>query len=205
MRPNKLRLDAGQVLVVSDGKTLTTAVAPFKKYTAAPAPKTITFETFREGPLGSVLFGGPTAPPMFILLNLLVGSDPAKTIGDLGGALALDADREVDGDPVQGPPDRPGAGARPPPARRSPDQAPRPSTWSSTPRTWPRRGSRTRSRSTASAGRRARSRPRTSRPPRSPSRPPGLHQGRVVRAGGGGRRRSIRSTSSSASPPPTSP
>ena len=47
-------LDAGQVRVVSDGKTLTTAIAPFKKYTASPAPKTITFDTFREGPLGSV-------------------------------------------------------------------------------------------------------------------------------------------------------
>src|SRR5262245_11297038 len=47
-RPNKVRFDAGQVLVVSDGKTLTTVVVPFKKYTGVPAPKTLTFETFQE-------------------------------------------------------------------------------------------------------------------------------------------------------------
>jgi thiol-disulfide isomerase/thioredoxin len=96
-RPNKLRLDAGQVMVVSDGKTMTTSVVPFKKYTASPAPKAITFDTFRQGPLGSILFGGPSAPPMFVVLNLLVGSDPAKTIGTLGNGLSLDADLESGG------------------------------------------------------------------------------------------------------------
>jgi thiol-disulfide isomerase/thioredoxin len=96
-RPNKLRLDAGEVQVASDGKTMTTAVVPFKKYTAAAAPKAITFETFRQGPVGSMLFGGPSAPCMFIVLNMLVGSNPAKTIGGLGGVLVLEADREVGG------------------------------------------------------------------------------------------------------------
>lgn len=97
VRPDKLRIDAGEVLVVSDGKTLTTSVVPLKKYTIDPAPKTLTFETFRQGPLGSILFGGPSAPPMFILLNLLVGTDPAKTIGELGGTLTIGADREAGG------------------------------------------------------------------------------------------------------------
>ena len=100
-RPNKLRLDAGQVEVASDGKTMTTAVVPFKKYTAEAAPKAITFETFRQGPLGSILFGGPSGPCMFVVLNMLVGNDPAKTIGALGGVLVLDADREVDGTPCK--------------------------------------------------------------------------------------------------------
>jgi thiol-disulfide isomerase/thioredoxin len=98
-RPNKFRLDAGEVQVASDGKTMTTVVAPLKKYTVEDAPKTVEFETFRRGPLGSILFGGPSAPPMFILLNLLVGTDPAKSIGGLGGVLKLDADREVGGAP----------------------------------------------------------------------------------------------------------
>src|SRR3954471_17377470 len=40
-RPNKVRLDTGAVLVDSDGTTLTTAVVPLKKYTTAPAPKTL--------------------------------------------------------------------------------------------------------------------------------------------------------------------
>jgi len=38
---------------------------------------------------------------MFILLNLLVGNDPAKTIGELGGTLTLDPDREVGGTPCK--------------------------------------------------------------------------------------------------------
>ena len=100
-RPNKLRLDAGQVEVASDGKTMTTAVVPFKKYTAQAAPKAITFETFRQGPLGSMLFGGPSGPCMFVVLNMLVGNEPAKALGALGGALVLDADRELDGTPCK--------------------------------------------------------------------------------------------------------
>jgi thiol-disulfide isomerase/thioredoxin len=96
-RPNKLRLDVGEVQVASDGKTMTTAVVPFKKYTAQAAPTAITFETFRQGPLGSMLFGGPSSQCMYIFLNMLVGNDPEKTIGALGGVLVLDADRAVDG------------------------------------------------------------------------------------------------------------
>ena len=60
VRPNKLDLDTGAVRLTSDGKTLTTSVAPLKKYTNAPAPESIGFDTFREGPTGAVLFGGPT-------------------------------------------------------------------------------------------------------------------------------------------------
>src|SRR4051812_10179154 len=97
VRPNKMRLDSGEVLVVSDGTTLTTSVAPLKKYTTAPAPKTLSFETFRQGPLGSILFGGPSATPMYVFLNLLVGSDPAKAIAELDATLKLDAD-PVEGD-----------------------------------------------------------------------------------------------------------
>jgi thiol-disulfide isomerase/thioredoxin len=96
-RPNKLRLDAGEVQVVSDGTTLTTAVAPLKKYAAAPAPRTLAFETFRQGPLGSILFGGPSAPAMYILLNMLVGDDPSGRVAALGGKPVLDPDGKVDG------------------------------------------------------------------------------------------------------------
>jgi thiol-disulfide isomerase/thioredoxin len=88
-RPNKLNLDAGIVQVVSDGKTLTTSIAPLKKYTQAPAPKEITFDTFREGPLGSILFGGPSAGPMFMITNLLTNDDAAAEIAKLGGTLKM--------------------------------------------------------------------------------------------------------------------
>jgi len=97
MRPNKMRLDTGEVLLVSDGTTLTTVVVPLKKYTTAAAPKTLTFDMLQMGPLGSILFGGPSARPMFVVLNLLVGSDPVKALGELGGTLAVDNGREVGG------------------------------------------------------------------------------------------------------------
>jgi thiol-disulfide isomerase/thioredoxin len=103
VRPNKLDLDAGPVRLTSDGTSLTTTVVPLKRYTTAPAPKTIGFETFREGPIGSVLFGGPSGPPMFVLLNLLTAPDPADAIAQLGGSLRTPA-------PVLA---KPAAGAKP--------------------------------------------------------------------------------------------
>jgi thiol-disulfide isomerase/thioredoxin len=91
VRPNKLDLDAGAVRLTSDGKTLTTAIEPLKKYMKSPAPETIDVDTFREGPTGAVLFGGPTAAPtaspMFVLLNLLVGANPDVMLDQMGGTL----------------------------------------------------------------------------------------------------------------------
>jgi thiol-disulfide isomerase/thioredoxin len=89
VRPNKMELDAGPVRVVSDGKTLTTAILPLKRYTRAAAPEEISFETFRQGPTGAVLFGGPSGPAMFLLLSLLTSSDAPASLAQLGGSLQL--------------------------------------------------------------------------------------------------------------------
>jgi thiol-disulfide isomerase/thioredoxin len=80
---------------------MATEVLPFKKYSVTPAPKTITPETFQAGALGSLLFGGPSARPMLVLLNLLVGSDPVKAIGELGSSIKLEDDRTVGGVPYK--------------------------------------------------------------------------------------------------------
>jgi thiol-disulfide isomerase/thioredoxin len=91
VRPNKLDLDAGAVRLVSDGKTLTTAIEPLKKYMTGPAPETINVDTFREGPTGAILFGSqtaaPTASPMFVLLSLLSGTNPDVMLDQMGGTL----------------------------------------------------------------------------------------------------------------------
>ena len=89
VRPNRLDLDAGPVRLVSDGKTMTTAVMPLKRYATTPAPAAVDFETFRQGPVGSVLFGGPSGAPMFVLLNLLTSPDAAQSLGQLGGSLQM--------------------------------------------------------------------------------------------------------------------
>jgi thiol-disulfide isomerase/thioredoxin len=88
-RPNKLDFDAGQVRITSDGTTMTTAVVPLKRYTTAPAPKTIGIEAFREGPIGAMIFGGPAGAPMFVLLNLLTSAEPADAIAQFGGTLQV--------------------------------------------------------------------------------------------------------------------
>ena len=98
VRPDKLNLETGLARVVSDGTTLTTVVMPLKKYTVAPAPKTVTFDTvFTGGPVGSAVFGGPSSPMMLVVLNLLVGDDPAKALLDLGDKLNVVGDRPIDG------------------------------------------------------------------------------------------------------------
>jgi len=103
VRPNKLDLDAGLVRITSDGTTLTTAVNPLKRYTAVPAPSKIGFDTFREGQIGAVLFGGPAGVPMFVLLNLLTAPDPAAAVSQLGGTFQRA--------PVAAPDPKSGAGA----------------------------------------------------------------------------------------------
>jgi len=100
VRPNKLDLDAGPVRLTSDGKTLTTAVIPLKRYTTAPSPASINLDTFRQGPTGAVLFGGPTGAPMFVLLNLLTAPDAATALAQLGGSLQLAPDAPKAGKPA---------------------------------------------------------------------------------------------------------
>jgi thiol-disulfide isomerase/thioredoxin len=68
---------------------MTTTVIPLKRYTSEPAPGEITFETFRQGATGAVLFGGPSGAAMFVLLNLLTAPDPAAALEQLGGSLQL--------------------------------------------------------------------------------------------------------------------
>jgi thiol-disulfide isomerase/thioredoxin len=100
VRPNKLDLDAGPVRLTSDGKTLTTAVIPLKRYTMAPSPANINLDTFRQGPTGAILFGGPTGAPMFVLLNLLTAPDAAAALAQIGGSLQLAPDAPKAGKPA---------------------------------------------------------------------------------------------------------
>ena len=88
-RPNKVDFDAGQVRIISDGATVTTADLALKRYMATPAPKTLGMDAFREGPIGAMIFGGPAGRPMFVLLNLLTAPDPAACIAQSGGILQI--------------------------------------------------------------------------------------------------------------------
>jgi thiol-disulfide isomerase/thioredoxin len=87
VRPNKVDLDAGAARLISDGKTLTDIVESLKRYMTSPAPESIGINTFREGPIGAILFGGPTAAPMTVLLNLLLGTNPDVLVDQMGGSI----------------------------------------------------------------------------------------------------------------------
>ena len=68
----------------------------------APAPEKIGIDTFREGPTGALLFGGPTGAPTFVLLNLLTGTSPDVLLDAMGGTIR----------PRDGPAGRPARTAR---------------------------------------------------------------------------------------------
>ena len=86
-RPNKLDFDAGEVRIMSDGTTMSTAVLPLKRYTTVPAPQKLGIDAFREGPIGAMIFGSPAGAPMFVLLTLLTAADPAAGVAQIGGTL----------------------------------------------------------------------------------------------------------------------
>ena len=101
-RPNKLSVQTRLARLACDGKTITTAVVPFKKYETREAPAAVNFETFHGGPVGSVLFGSPLGRPIFVVVSLLVSDDPVPAVAaELGGRLRGAPDREVDGKKCQ--------------------------------------------------------------------------------------------------------
>lgn len=102
-RPNKLSLDAGPVKLLSDGATMTTVVEPMKKYISVPAPKAINLEVFRDGPVGAILFGGPSGVPMYVLANMLTAPDPVKAVDQLGGSIQLEGENALIIDQADGP------------------------------------------------------------------------------------------------------
>lgn len=95
-RPNRLVVEAGDLRLVGDGKTIATTVAPTKKYLVGPCPEKITTAHVTEGPLGAVFLGGPVAGPARLLLALLFDDEPAATILKDVKAIRQDEDR-VDG------------------------------------------------------------------------------------------------------------
>lgn len=101
VRPNKLDLNLGAARFLSDGKTVWTVISPTRKYTEEKAPEKITLDTFKQGPVGALLFGGPTGMTEGIVLALLTDDDAAKIILEGTDGLKLEADREVDGQKVK--------------------------------------------------------------------------------------------------------
>lgn len=101
VRPNRLKVEAGTATLVCDGKTLTTFVGPTRKVLTAPSPGVIGLHHVAEGPVGSMLMGGPSGPSVGMVLGFLLAEGPTRGVRDLGDDLACESDREVDGQPVR--------------------------------------------------------------------------------------------------------
>lgn len=96
-RPNRLIVEAGAARLVCDGNKLTTLVGPTRKYASSPAPKTVLPHHVTEGPVGSLLLGGPGGPPMSVVLGLLLADDPSRAVLDIGDNLSVEPDSALDG------------------------------------------------------------------------------------------------------------
>ena len=98
VRPNALSVVTPLARLVCDGKIQLTIATPLKRYTEAPAPGVLSFETvFTGGALGSALFGSPAAPMLSVVTNFLLGNDATRAVLDLGDTLALESDAPLDG------------------------------------------------------------------------------------------------------------
>ena len=95
-RPAKIALDAGEVRLLGDGKTLTTVLVPTKRYLTTPSTG-LDATTIADGPAGAVLLGGATGPPSQLLLNLLLGGPPAAALPDRATSLKNEPDKTIDG------------------------------------------------------------------------------------------------------------
>ncbi len=106
-RPGKIALDAGDVKLVGDGQSLATVIVPDRTYMVAKSAGSLAPALLVEGPLGAMLRGGPAGPsasPLLgdaLLLDLLIGPDPAATTLENTRSLKLEADAEVAGHAVR--------------------------------------------------------------------------------------------------------
>jgi thiol-disulfide isomerase/thioredoxin len=97
VRPNRLAIDAGDVAVVADGKTLATSVRPSRQFLVGPCPDRLGVATLTEGPLGALFLGGPVATPARMLLTLLFDVNAAETLLKEVSRVVQEPDRQENG------------------------------------------------------------------------------------------------------------
>ena len=106
-RPGKIALDAGDVKLFGDGESLATVIVPDRTYMVAKSSAGLAPALLVEGPLGAMLRGGPAGPsasPLLgdaLVLDLLVGPDPAATTLENTKALHTEPDAPVAGQPMR--------------------------------------------------------------------------------------------------------
>ena len=97
-RPDRIAIDAGEVRVVGDGKTLSTILTPTKRYMTAPLAAAIDPSTIADGSAGAILLGGATGPPAQLMLRLILGAKASAVLPDRCTGLVAEPDQGADGD-----------------------------------------------------------------------------------------------------------
>ena len=101
-RPGKLRIEAGEAAVRSDGKTLVAMVPATNSAIVSPAPKALSPAVLSEGPLGAIWLGGPSGEAPWTIVSLLLAKDPAARLLEGGARVEAGPEREVDGKALPG-------------------------------------------------------------------------------------------------------
>ncbi len=89
--PNRIKIESKLVEVVSDGKTWTQVVKPFRRYLRTSAPKSLTLEDLRLGAGAAELFGTTARPGVGLMLALLLEPDRLGLDGPGAPIISFDS------------------------------------------------------------------------------------------------------------------
>ena len=92
-RPDRLAIEVADARLVSDGDRLLTVVTPAGHFESEDAPSVVGVDTLAVSAVGSSIMGDPLGPPSALILGLLTGEEPGRSVVE----VALEDDRERGG------------------------------------------------------------------------------------------------------------
>lgn len=96
-KPDRLLLNAGEIEIVADGKTLKTVLHPTHRIRETSSAGPLRFNQIADDAAGAILFGGFVGTPTQLLLKSLLGETGSDALPDRTSALKLGPDRHWEG------------------------------------------------------------------------------------------------------------
>ena len=96
-RPDRLAVEVADARLVLDGDRLLTAVTPAGHFETEDAPRAVEVDTLAVSAVGSSVMGDPLGPPLALILGLLTGEEPDRSVV----AVATEDDRQRGGAEVR--------------------------------------------------------------------------------------------------------